>query len=443
LHFTVSPSTINCSNAASLQHSIALPAIDSRHRVVSQTMKSDYRPPICFLLICFMALTTWSNAEEVKGAENVSSSDNNTEEKKEKKTKSTFDATNMNWGSYYDPQNIFCGKYDCYKILGFDYESFGKIHPDTKEITQRYRKLSRQWHPDKNKHRDAKDRFVKISRAYEVLTTKELRDEYDHLRYNQDAYFEKYGTSVLWSYAPKTDVTIVVLLILIIGNAFSWYSQKHRWQMVADRLTKAAIEDWSPMQGGTPESKQLREEALAILAEREQSSTDEANDVNSSSASKAASKKKAKGAKKLTGKEKKQQEQDTLLPIIKELVNEMKDFGGGFHQPTWRDLMIVALARLPYRIATGTLWQMKYWIRRLRKKELNDEEREVLTSRAVGPVVWDTASESDRKEMMDKELWVIENLVEWNEEQEFKKLSASEQKMYLKMKKKGKLDKIE
>jgi hypothetical protein len=64
------------------------------------------------------------------------------------------------WGTYYDPQNVFCGKFDCYKILGFDYESFGKKHPDRKVITKRYRSLSREWHPDKSKHKDAKERFV-------------------------------------------------------------------------------------------------------------------------------------------------------------------------------------------------------------------------------------------------------------------------------------------
>lgn len=73
-----------------------------------------------------------------------------------------FDAKqHTNWGSYYDPQNVFCGKYDCYQILGFEYEEFGTIRPTTKQITKRYRTLSRVWHPDKNKdNKEAKDRFV-------------------------------------------------------------------------------------------------------------------------------------------------------------------------------------------------------------------------------------------------------------------------------------------
>jgi hypothetical protein len=78
----------------------------------------------------------------------------------EKPAKPKFDADHTDWGTYYDPKGEFCGKYDCYKILGFDFEEFGKQHPDRKEITQRYRSLSRAWHPDKSKHRDAKERFV-------------------------------------------------------------------------------------------------------------------------------------------------------------------------------------------------------------------------------------------------------------------------------------------
>jgi len=64
------------------------------------------------------------------------------------------------WGTYYDPQKEFCGDKDCYKILGFDYEMFGKSPPDKKEITKRYRALSRAWHPDKSKKKGAKERFV-------------------------------------------------------------------------------------------------------------------------------------------------------------------------------------------------------------------------------------------------------------------------------------------
>jgi DnaJ family protein C protein 25 len=352
-----------------------------------------------------------------------------------------FDASNEDWGSYYDPQNIFCGNFDCYKILGFDYESFGKEHPTTKEITKRYRQLSREWHPDKSKHKDAKNRFVKIARAYEVLTSIVQRKEYDELRYNQQAYFDKYGASVLWSYAPKTDTAFVVLIIFVVANVFSWFAQKHRWQLIADRLIKAAVEDWTPSQGGSPESKQLREKALDLLHTKENEDYKEPDALTSKVST--PKKSKMKGVKKIAGKERKQQEQEAVVPIITALVNDMNDFGGGFHKPTWKDLLIVSLARMPYKVAHGILWQTKYYIRRLQKHELNEDEQLVLTRRAVGPVYWETATDEDREDMVKKELWILENLVEWNEEQEIKKLSAAEQKYYNKLKKKGKLDKLE
>ena len=119
----------------------------------------------------------------------------------------------------------------------------------------------------------------------------------------------------------------VVLVILL--NVFSWFAQKTKWQNVADRLIKASVEEWSPSQGGSPESKELREHALQILAEREA-------EENGDSTADAKSGKK-KGKKKLTGKEKKEQEKEALIPILKELVDEMHDFGGGFHKPTWED----------------------------------------------------------------------------------------------------------
>jgi curved DNA-binding protein CbpA len=346
-----------------------------------------------------------------------------------------FDIGNTDWGSYYDPQNVFCGKFDCYKILGFDYESFGRSPPDTKTITKRYRSLSREWHPDKNKRRDAKARFVKIARAYEVLTSKTLRKEYDDMRYDQELYFQKYGTNILWQYAPKSDTTIVILIILLIANVASWFTQKHRWQMVADRLVKAAVEDWTPSMGGTPESKQLREEALAVLAERG------GTDMNGSDSSTYDAGKKSKGPKKVSAKEKKRLEQEAILPIIRDMVSQMHDFGAGFHKPTWRDLFIVGLAKMPYKISKEGWWLMRYWVRRLQKLPLSESERQVLTERAVGPIAWESASDEERSNWVSRELWVVANLAAWSEEQEFNKRSAGEKKQYLYLKKKGLLEK--
>lgn len=109
---------------------------------------------LCSVLLLVLAFGAAAEEDAAKSAtEDVNATP-------DEPAKPAFDADHTDWGSYYDPKGEFCGKYDCYKILGFDFEEFGKQHPDRKEITQRYRSLSRAWHPDKSKHRDAKERFV-------------------------------------------------------------------------------------------------------------------------------------------------------------------------------------------------------------------------------------------------------------------------------------------
>lgn len=339
----------------------------------------------------------------------------------------TMDKPEDYWGTYYDPQNIFCGGYDCYRILGFDYESFGTDPPQRKEVTKRYRSLSRQWHPDKNKDVGAKDRFLKINKAYEVLTNEESRKEYDFFRYRPDEYFNKYGSSVLWKYAPKSDARFIIVLLLIIGNLFSWFAQKSRWQQVADRLIKAAVEDWSPRDGGSSESMQFRQKALEVIRkQREKSESANGSSSNNNKSSK----------KKLTKQEQKKDQQDAIREIVTDMVNDIDDFGAGFHKPTWRDLLLVKMAMMPIHAYQAIAWNAKYFVRRLQKIELNDEERAVLTERAVGNIAWTTATEKQQEDMKKRDLWVMDNLVKWKEEQEFLRFANGNPKKAAKLKKK-------
>ena len=228
------------------------------------------------------------------------------------------------------------------------------------------------------------------------------------------------------------NASFIVFILFVLVNWFTWVAQKSRWQNVANRLTQAAVEDWSPSQGGTSESKQLREEALILLADRQSQNFGGSRPAVNNGLSTT-----TKGGKKMkvSGKDKKKLEQESLKPIVRELVTEIRDFGAGFHQPTWKDLFIVKLASFPYHITCAVWWHFKYGIRRLQKKCLNDEERQVLTERAVGNVTWELASAEQQSELVNRELWVLDNLVEWKEEQEVKSWSKADQKFYHKMKK--------
>ncbi|GAA5860553.1 hypothetical protein JCM3774_006205 [Rhodotorula dairenensis] len=67
---------------------------------------------------------------------------------------------------------------DFYQVLGLDRSC------SEKDLKRAYRKLSKQFHPDKNDSEEAKAQFLDVTRAYEVLSDPELRKTYD--RYGEE-----------------------------------------------------------------------------------------------------------------------------------------------------------------------------------------------------------------------------------------------------------------
>jgi DnaJ-class molecular chaperone len=74
-----------------------------------------------------------------------------------------------------DPFNIFCGSIDCYDVLNLT-----RVDASAKDIKKAYRKLSLQYHPDKNKESGAEEMFLNISKAAEVLSDSEQKELYDY-----------------------------------------------------------------------------------------------------------------------------------------------------------------------------------------------------------------------------------------------------------------------
>jgi DnaJ family protein C protein 25 len=109
-------------------------------------------------LLLLLLIFTLTSPTHSQSADDESSTQNS--EPTQTTPKSKPINPNTDWGSFYDPKNVFCGQYDCYKILGFDYFQWGDDPPSLKEITKSYRSLSRMWHPDKNKAKGAREKFV-------------------------------------------------------------------------------------------------------------------------------------------------------------------------------------------------------------------------------------------------------------------------------------------
>src|SRR5882672_6130555 len=58
------------------------------------------------------------------------------------------------------------------------------------EIKKAYRKLALQYHPDRNKTKEAEEKFKEVTKAYEVLSSEEKRKTYDqfgHAAFEQGA----------------------------------------------------------------------------------------------------------------------------------------------------------------------------------------------------------------------------------------------------------------
>lgn len=88
---------------------------------------------------------------------------------------------------------------DYYQILGISKNATAD------EIKRAYRKLALQYHPDRNKTKEAEDKFKEVTHAYEVLSDSQKRQTYDqfgHTAFEQGAGQGPFGGSQGGQYGP-------------------------------------------------------------------------------------------------------------------------------------------------------------------------------------------------------------------------------------------------
>jgi DnaJ-class molecular chaperone len=87
---------------------------------------------------------------------------------------------------------------DYYKELGLN------RFATSNDIRTAYKRLALRWHPDRNKAKDAEEKFKKIKQAYDVLIDEKRRKEYDQ---QQNTIFEKKPTTTNMKYTQPHDGT--------------------------------------------------------------------------------------------------------------------------------------------------------------------------------------------------------------------------------------------
>lgn len=75
--------------------------------------------------------------------------------------------------SFHTTRELYSLKRDPYEVLGVSKSASGS------ELKKAYFQLAKKYHPDTNKDKDAKEKFVEIQEAYELLSDDQKRAQYD------------------------------------------------------------------------------------------------------------------------------------------------------------------------------------------------------------------------------------------------------------------------
>ena len=277
----------------------------------------------------------------------------------------------------HDRYGLFCGVgSDCYDVLGLTRNA------SRREINKAYRGLSVTHHPDKGG--DPK-LFRAIAQAHEVLTTDERRESLDYYLKRPSEYWKAYGDYINYTYAPKTDWKLVVLMILLFLSVITHFYQLTLHNQQVASVRKAVMQNLGVGQGGSRETLALRKRALELL-EKGQS---------------------AKDAKKS-----KRNNNDQFVKIVDELIDEMQ-----LQKPSFWDMPIIWVFVTPATAAHNVAVKGKImYNHRVKGGELSDEDKVFLIkSNLPRSLPYDMLSQEEKKELFDAGAWEKQKCAEWCE----------------------------
>lgn len=269
----------------------------------------------------------------------------------------------------HDPWRKFCGKTWCYDLLEVDADA-----PE-EQIKKNYRKLAREWHPDKNPEKGAREKFQKIAKAYEVLSTDGERAKYDRMMSHPDEYNTAYGVYWYKVQAPPSNVVLVVLLLLGVLSAAHFAVLTQRKTEYNSKLIKLVQSNAGPAQGGTLEIAELFRDAKERF--HEASST----------------------KKPVKDKELKESEEFKAM-----VVGMLSEYNLLLLEPTAYDTVGFKCLYLPATVPKFVLYHVDWFVRHtVQGQPYSEEEKVVLLKSAVED--FDTLNEKQQAELLEKECW--------------------------------------
>ncbi|KAL6043940.1 DnaJ-related protein scj1 [Balamuthia mandrillaris] len=201
-------------------------------------------------------------------------------------------------------EDISSGK-NYYDLLGVPSDA------SIKDIRSAFRQLSKKWHPDKNKDPEAVAVFRDLVFAKEVLTDSDKRKEYDDYLLNGIPWHDNYYGRYAHRYgAPDHDIRWVLFWLITSLTVGHYAYRYHRYNLLI-RVIKNS-ERYKQRQRLLAQSQGLKTKRVAKSKRRQKNQTQE-----------------------------EEQQQQELEPEVR-LV--------GVSPPTWRDLLVVRLVLLPFRV---------------------------------------------------------------------------------------------
>ncbi|KAF4721852.1 hypothetical protein FOZ62_003017 [Perkinsus olseni] len=164
-------------------------------------------------------------------------------------------------------EELYCGDGDCYKILGVAQDATDG------EIRRAYRRLAVKLHPDKNREIEeslANEQFQQLAKAYEVLSSPQLREAYDYyLAHPNEQLYNRYRFYQA-RYQPKLPLLHLIVGLLLFITVIQYINA---WTLLMDEKAEAAAEERAKAEeeqaeattGGKGEEmreQQLRQEAI-------------------------------------------------------------------------------------------------------------------------------------------------------------------------------------